>query len=120
MKSRSIVDYFKQVHADKAEYNRHMERVKDLPSDYQLVFKEVQNFLWEFSAGDGMDMLPAMYGLLEFFEEGAANHLSVMELVGEDVGGFAENTLHEIQAATRINELKRKMNERIAKKLKAR
>jgi DNA-binding ferritin-like protein (Dps family) len=40
-----------------------------------------------------------------------------LELVGEDVGEFAENMLHEIQAKTRINELKRKMNERVAKEI---
>lgn len=117
MKNKNVINYFKQVHADKVEYNKQMARLKELPSDYQIVYKEVQKFLWEFTAGDGMDMLPPMLELLDFFEEGAANNIPVLQLVGEDVGSFAENTLHEMQAKTRINELKRKMNERIAKKI---
>lgn len=117
LKSKNIVDYFKQVHMDKVEYNQQMERVKDLPRDYQIVFKEIQKFLWEFTSGDGMDMLPVIYGLLEFFEEGPANNTPVLSLVGDDVGTFAENTLHEMQARTRINDLKKKMNKRIAQQL---
>lgn len=117
MKNKNIVDYFKQIHADKVEYKKQMARLKKLPHEYQIVYEEIQKFLWEFATGDGMDMLSAMYGLLDFFEEGAANNVPVLQLVGEDVGSFAENTLHEMQARTRINELKKKMNERIARKL---
>lgn len=117
MKNKNIIQYFKQVHAEKVEYNQQMARLKRLPSEYQIVYKEVQKFLWEFTAGDGMDMLPPMLELLDFFEEGATNNIPVLQLVGDDVGAFAENTLHEIQAKTRINELKRKMNQRIANKI---
>ncbi|MBO0440506.1 hypothetical protein DOK67_0001806 [Enterococcus sp. DIV0212c] len=117
MKNKNIFNYFKQVHADKVKYNKQIARLRELPDEYQMVYKEIQKFLWEFTAGDGMDMLPVMLDLLEFFEEGAANNIPVLQLVGEDVGSFAENTLDEMQARNRINELKRKMNERIAKKL---
>ncbi|OEG14866.1 cytoplasmic protein [Enterococcus quebecensis] len=113
-----MFQYLKQVHADKIKYNEEMARLKKLPADYQMVYKEVQKFLWEFTAGDGMEMLPVMLDLLDFFEEGAANNIPILDLVGEDVGSFAENTLSEMQGRTRINELKRKMNERIAKKLR--
>ncbi|WP_314063155.1 DUF1048 domain-containing protein [uncultured Vagococcus sp.] len=117
MKSHNIVDYFKQVRADKVEYKAHMARVKELPKEYQIVFEEVQKFLWQFTAGDGMDMMVGMYALVDFFEEGASNKIPILQLVGEDVGTFAESTLHEMQARTQVNELKRKMNQRIAKKL---
>lgn len=117
MAEKNLFNYFKQMRIDKVEYNEHMAEVKHLPHEYQVVYKEVQKFLWEFTAGDGMDMLTPMYELLAFFQEGASNHVPVLELVGEDVGEFAENMLHEIQAKTRINELKRKMNERVAKEI---
>ncbi len=54
------------------------------------------NSLLEFTAGDGMDMLSASMSCWTFVE------LHVLELTGEDVGQSAENTLHEIQAKTRI------------------
>ncbi|MBO0451437.1 MULTISPECIES: DUF1048 domain-containing protein [Enterococcus] len=117
MTDKNPYNYFKQMFTDKAEYNKKMAELKDLPQEYQVVYKEIQKFLWEFTAGDGMDMLQPMYELLAFFQEGAGNNIPVLELVGEDVGEFAENMLHEIQAKTRINELKRKMNERVAKEI---
>lgn len=117
MNGKNIIHYFKQVHTDKVAYNKQMARLKEFPVEYQIVYKEIQKFLWEFTAGDGMDMLPVMLELLDFFEEGTVNNTPVLQLVGEDVGSFAENTLHEIQARTRIDDLKRKMNDRIAKQL---
>lgn len=117
MSEKSMISYFKKMYADKAEYKDQMAQLKKLPKEYQVVYKEIQNFLWEFTAGSGMDMLQPMYELLGFFQEGASNQVPVLELVGEDVGEFAENMLHEIQAKTRINELKRKMNERVAKEI---
>lgn len=41
MKNKNVINYFKQVHADKVEYNKQMARVKELPADYQVVYKEV-------------------------------------------------------------------------------
>ncbi|MGM0167899.1 hypothetical protein IGI39_002911 [Enterococcus sp. AZ135] len=117
MAEKNLFNYLKQMRVDKVEYNEQMAEVKKLPQDYQVVYKEVQKFLWEFTEGSGMDMLQPMYELLAFFQEGASNKVPVLELVGEDVGEFAENMLHEIQAKTRINELKRKMNERVAKEI---
>lgn len=115
MREKKMIDYFKKMYTEKVEYKEQMVQLKKLPKEYQVVYKEIQNFLWEFTAGDGMDMLQPMYELLAFFQEGASNQVSVLELVGEDVGQFAENMLHDIQAKTRIDELKRKMNERVAK-----
>jgi len=117
MKNKNVFNYLKQLHADNAEYKEQMAELKKLPHEYQVVYKEIQNFLWEFTSGDGMDMLQPMYGLLDFFKEGASNQVPVLDLVGEDVGEFAETMLHEIQAKTRINELKRKMNERVKKEI---
>lgn len=113
----NFMDYFKQVKIDKKKYREKMEEMKQLPKDYQVVYDEIQKFVWQFSAGDGMDMLNALYNLIEFFEEGAANDVPALELVGNDVGDFAETMLREVQAKTQMNELKRKVNERVKKRL---
>lgn len=107
----------KTIKRDKAEYKEHLEKIKNLPRDYQIVYEEITKFLWQFAAGDGMDMVRLNQDLLDFFEEGVANNKAVLELVGHDVGAFAENTLHEYQAKTWIDSQKKKMNERIAKKI---
>ena len=99
------------------EYKKQMARLKALPREYQIVYDEIQKFLWRFVTGDGMDVLNALNELVNFFEEGAAHDMPVLELLGEDVGTFAENMLYEIQTRTHIDDLKKKMNERIARKL---
>lgn len=110
---------FKQMKADKQEWFTQQARVKQLPEDYQIVFEEVQKYLWQFAGGDGMDMVAGIYDLIDFFEEGAANKVPVLELVGEDVAAFAENALHEMQAKLWTDSAKQKVNDRVAKRLAA-
>lgn len=66
---------------------------------------------------DGMDILTPMYELLAFFWRRCQQSCSSIGISWRRRGEFAENMLHEIQAKTRINELKRKMNERVAKEI---
>ncbi|OEH82775.1 cytoplasmic protein [Enterococcus rivorum] len=115
--SKDGLDSLKTIKQDKAEYKAFLERVKKLPKDYRIVYEEITKFLWQFSSGDGMDMVDLNQDLLEFFEESAAAGIPVLELIGGDVGAFAENTLHEYQAKTWIDSQKTKMNQRVAKKL---
>jgi DNA-binding ferritin-like protein (Dps family) len=110
---------FKQMKADKQEWFTQQAQVKQLPEDYQIVFEEVQKYLWQFAGGDGMDMVAGIYDLIDFFEEGAANKVPVLELVGEDVAAFAENALHEMQAKLWTDSAKQKVNDRVAKRLAA-
>ena len=65
-----------------------MHRVKDLPKDYQYVLKKIQKHMWQFATGSGYDMMDVQYGLIDLFEEGAANGKSVLEVTGEDVAAF--------------------------------
>ncbi len=69
MSNKNLVGYIKKMMEDKAEYREQMARLKKLPADYQIVYNEIQKFLWEFTAGDGMDMLSAMYELLDFLKK---------------------------------------------------
>ena len=108
---------FKQMKADKAEWNKQQARIKAMPADYQIVIGEVQNYFWQFAGGDGMDMKAGIYDLIDFFEEGAANNVPVLDLVGNDVAEFAENALREMQAKRWTDDVKVKINKRVAEKL---
>ncbi|MBJ7695118.1 cytoplasmic protein [Weissella confusa] len=108
---------FKQMKADKAEWNKQQARIKAMPADYQIVIGEVQNYFWQFAGGDGMDMMAGIYDLIDFFEEGAANNVPVLDLVGNDVAEFAENALREMQAKRWTDDVKVKINKRVAEKL---
>lgn len=108
---------FKQMKADKTEWNKQQARIKAMPADYQIVIGGVQNYFWHFAGGDGMDMMAGIYDLIDFFEEGAANNVPVLELVGNDVAEFAENALREMQAKRWTDDVKVKINQRVAEKL---
>lgn len=108
---------FKQMKADKAEWNKQQARIKAMPADYEIVIGEVQNYFWQFAGGDGMDMMAGIYDLIDFFEEGAANIVPVLDLVGNDVAEFAENALREMQAKRWTDDVKVKINKRVAEKL---
>lgn len=77
----------------KKEWRAHMARVKVLPQDYQIVYKEIQKYLFkvgpvELSEGTGL-----LSGIVDFFEEGAALGKSVLEVTGNDVAAFCDDLI---------------------------
>ena len=42
---------FSKMVKNKRKYKKEMQRVKDLPKDYQYVFKQIQNHMWKFGCG---------------------------------------------------------------------
>lgn len=111
-------NYFniRKIIADKREYKRQMERVKALPEDYRYVYKKITGRMWQFAAGDGLDMLEVQYGLIDLFEEGAADNKPVCKITGEDVASFTDELL---KSAKTYDKSKRdKLNRDVAKKLR--
>lgn len=106
----------KHIMQEKRKYRQQVERVKALPEDYQFVFNKIQHHMWSYAAGDGYDIMEVQYGLIELFEESAAEGKSVLEITGDDVAGFTEELLKDVKTYT--TDWRRKMNEEIKKKLK--
>ena len=106
-------DYFNigKMIKSKREYKRQMARVNALPADYQYVFKKIQKHMWQFVSGTGYDMMEVQYGLLDLFEEGAAEGKAVLEVTGEDVAGFAEELLKNTRTYT--EDWKSRLNQEI-------
>ncbi len=74
----------------KKQWRSHMARVKALPPDYQIVYKQIQRYLFKVAPID----LPAgrlLSGIVDFFEEGVAAGKGVLELVGNDVAAFCDD-----------------------------
>jgi DNA-binding ferritin-like protein (Dps family) len=74
----------------KKQWRAHMARVKALPPDYQIVYKEMQRYLFkvgsiEVAAGR------LLSGIVDFFEEGVADGKGVLELIGNDVAAFCDD-----------------------------
>ncbi|WP_206794265.1 DUF1048 domain-containing protein [Amycolatopsis sp. MtRt-6] len=78
----------------KKQWRVHQARVKALPPDYQIVYKEMQKYL--FKVGP-VDLLEGnlLSGIVDFFEEGAATGRGVLEVIGEDVAAFCDDLIKD-------------------------
>jgi DNA-binding ferritin-like protein (Dps family) len=78
----------------KKQWRAHMARVKALPPDYQIVYKEIQKYL--FKVGPvGLSDGHLLSGIVDFFEEGAAAGQGVLELIGTDVAAFCDDLVRD-------------------------
>ena len=78
----------------KKQWRAHVARVKALPPDYRIVYREMQKYLFKVGPvdlSDG-DLLP---GIVDFFAEGAAAGKGVVELIGTDVAAFCDGLLRD-------------------------
>jgi DNA-binding ferritin-like protein (Dps family) len=69
-------------------------RVKALPPDYRIVYREMQKYLFKVGPVDLPDgrLLPE---LVDFFEEGVAAGKGVLELIGTDVAAFCDDLIKD-------------------------
>ena len=74
-----------------AEWRAHMARVKALPQDYQIVYKEIQNYFFKVGPTELTDGTDLLSGIIDLFEEGAALGKGVLEVTGSDVAAFCDD-----------------------------
>jgi DNA-binding ferritin-like protein (Dps family) len=77
----------------KRQLRAHMARVKALPPDYRIVYKEIQGYLFKVGSADVFDG-HLLSGIVDFFEEGAAAGQGVLELIGNDVAAFCDDLVN--------------------------
>jgi DNA-binding ferritin-like protein (Dps family) len=78
----------------KKQWRAHQARVKALPPDYRIVYKEMQKYLFKVgpvALSDG----PLLPGIVDFFEEGVAAGKGVVELIGTDVAAFCDDLIKD-------------------------
>ena len=112
---KQMLEYLKKLVWDKKEYKQMMARVEKMPMDYQFVYKKIQEYMWNFAAGDGYDMLKIHYELIDLFEAGVADGKQVLEITGDDVASFCNELLEN--AKTYTADWGKKLNESIMKEL---
>ena len=83
----------------KKQWRAHMARVKALPRDYQIVYKEIQRYLFKIGPIDLPDGR-LLAGIADFFEEGAAAGKGVLELIGDDVAAFCDDLVRDSRTCT--------------------
>lgn len=85
----------------KKQWRAHMARVKALPRDYQIVYKEIQKYLFKVGPVELTEgtLLP---GIVDLFEEGVAAGKGVLELIGDDVAAFCDELVKDSRTYAEI------------------
>lgn len=87
----------------KKQLRAHMARVRALPPDYQIVYKEIQRYLFKVGPIDVADGR-LLSGIVDFFEEGAAAGKGVLELIGNDVAAFCDDLVKDSRTCADITQ----------------
>src|SRR5438309_1850239 len=77
----------------KKEWRAHMARVKALPQDYQIVYKEIQKYLFKVGPVELTEGTSLLSGIIDLFEEGANLGKGVLEVTGSDVAAFCDDLI---------------------------
>jgi len=78
----------------KKQWRAHLARVKALPPDYHIVYKEMQRYFFKIGPIDLADGT-LLSGIVDFFEEGVASGKGVLELIGNDVAAFCDDLVKD-------------------------
>src|SRR5881392_3551036 len=78
----------------KKQWRAHLARVKALPPDYQIVYKEMQKYLFKVGPVDLIEG-NLLSGIVDFFEESAATGRGVLEVIGDDVAAFCDGLIKD-------------------------
>ncbi|GAB3839011.1 DUF1048 domain-containing protein [Kribbella italica] len=78
----------------KKQWRAHVARIKALPPDYQIVYREMQKYFFKVGPVDLTDG-NLLSGIVDFLEEGVAAGKGVIELVGSDVAAFCDGLLED-------------------------
>ncbi len=79
----------------KKEWRAHMARVKALPQDYQIVYKEIQKYLFKAGPVELTEGTGLLSGIVDLFEEGAASGRGALEMTGSDVAAFCDDLIKD-------------------------
>ncbi|MGL5414120.1 MAG: DUF1048 domain-containing protein [Clostridium sp.] len=78
----------------KKEWKAHMTRVKELPKDYQIVYEEIQKYLFKVGSID-LNEGKLLSEIVDFFEEGAILGKGVLDVTGKDVATFCDELIKD-------------------------
>ncbi|GGA32008.1 DUF1048 domain-containing protein [Paenibacillus physcomitrellae] len=99
---------------DKREWRAMEARAKSLPSEYRKAYSAIKSYVW--TAGgttEWKDSSRIFGGVLDLFEEGAAEGRKVIDLTGEDVAAFCDELVKDTK--TWKDKYRKKLNDTIGR-----
>ncbi|MBG9451830.1 hypothetical protein ABE67_21260 [Cytobacillus firmus] len=106
----------KKVIEGKKEWKAHVSRVKALPQDYQIVYKEIQKYLFKVGPVELNNGIGLLSDILSFFEEGAAAGKGVLVVTGKDVAAFCDALIED--SKTYADLYQESINQKVDKAMK--
>lgn len=100
----------------KREWRAHMARVKALPKDYQIVYKEMQKYLFKVGPVELTEGTDLLSGIVDLFEEGAAAGKGVLEVTGSDVAAFCDDLIKDSETYAALYQ--ESVNDKVNKAMK--
>ncbi|OHD57527.1 MAG: hypothetical protein A2096_05400 [Spirochaetes bacterium GWF1_41_5] len=88
MSIRDIID-------GKKKWRAHVARIKALPREYQIVYKEIQKYLFKVGPVELTEGIGVLSGIMDLFEEGAAMGKGVLDVTGSDVAAFCDELIRD-------------------------
>lgn len=85
----------KEIIKGKKEWRAHIARVKALPQDYQIVYKEIQKYFFKVGPVELTEGLELLSGIVDFFEEGVNLGKGVLEVTGSNVAAFCDDLIKD-------------------------
>jgi DNA-binding ferritin-like protein (Dps family) len=79
----------------KKQWRAHMGRVKALPREYQIVYHEIQKYLYKVGPTELSDGIDLLAGIVDLFEDGAAHGKAVLDVTGPDAAAFADDLIKD-------------------------
>lgn len=79
----------------KKEWRAHVARVKALPQEYQIVYKEIQRYLFKVGPVELTEGTSLLSGIVDLLEEGAALEKGVLQVTGSDVAAFCDDLIKD-------------------------
>lgn len=102
----------KDIINEKRKWKTLMARVKALPKDYKIVYKEIQKYLLKVGPIDLTEGTDLLTGIVELFEDGVVSGKAVLEITGKDVASFCDDLIKDTKTYADIyqNSIKKGSN----------
>ncbi|GAB3839624.1 DUF1048 domain-containing protein [Dactylosporangium cerinum] len=92
-------------------------RAAALPADYRAAWEQIKAHTAPYADFTGRNLTPIMDSALALLEEGAADELSLGEVLGDDIAGFAAALAGGAGARTYRDRWREQLNSNVARKL---
>jgi DNA-binding ferritin-like protein (Dps family) len=86
----------------KKKWRAHVKRVKELPQDYQIVYNEIEKYLFKVGPAELTKGIGLLSEIVDFFKEESALGKGALEATGSDVAAFCDNLVEDSKTYVEI------------------